>query len=126
MDYTSLRLHLCIFKYTPRQIGQVQLMIVTLQPATVCFLALIFSHGVPVNSLWLQDPQPKQSIVPSLMHQLKYHGYVLFFQNLEFLLSTHLSYGVTIKVLVPWLLIRYFIPERSILKWMSIMFVSRC
>ena len=34
-------------------------MIGALQPATVCFLALIFSHGAPVNNPWLQDPQPK-------------------------------------------------------------------
>ena len=34
-------------------------MIDALQPATMCFLALIFSREAPVNNPWLQDPQPK-------------------------------------------------------------------
>ena len=70
MDCTTLWLHLYIFKCTKMQIRRILLMIVTLQPITMCFLALIFSHGAPTNNPWLLN-QPKSGIVSSLMHQLK-------------------------------------------------------
>ena len=75
------------------QIGQVQLMIVALQPTIVCFLALIFSHGTPINSLWLQDPQP----------EAKYRSLAHASTEVAWLHSLFLELGISlVNTLVIW------------------------